>query len=88
MKPDRDMDPPDQYNRRKKKVVNPFGSIVEGVTNSYRAGMGLPPMSKVCPDCREVYESDLIHECPEESTDTDDSMYNDPRHNQAKDINR
>ena len=81
MKPDRDMDPPDQYNRRSVKVVSDLNSFLRKLNP-------LKTDHKTCPECREVYESDLIHECPEESTDTDDSMYNDPRRGQAKDINR
>ena len=78
MKPDRDEDPPDLYNS------------IRAVTNVYRAGMGLRPMNKVCPDCREVYESDLEHECPIEDTSDwpDDKRLDDPRRGQAQCINR
>ena len=56
MKPDRDIDPPDQYNRIK--------STFEDVTQAYRVGMGLPPLRIKCPDCWEVYDKGEEHECP------------------------
>ena len=47
MKPDRDMDPPDQYNRRKVRVIDPFQRAVEDANTIYRAGMNLPPLERV-----------------------------------------
>ena len=47
MRPDRDMDPPDQYNRRRVRVIDPFQRSVEDANTIYRAGMGLPPLERV-----------------------------------------
>lgn len=65
-------------------------TILRLMQDSYRAGANLPPLRKVCPFCREVLDSDEKHECPEEDTSDwpDDHKTDDPKHNQAKHINR
>ena len=52
MKPDRDMDPPDQYNRKKTSYEGSISledfikQTLEDHQNIYRAGMNLPPLKE------------------------------------------
>ena len=62
-----------------------FETIWRLMTDSYRAGAGLPPLKQLPEDSDE----DEPEVDPLDDWDwTDDDKYNDPRHGQAESINR